>query len=101
MHCIIVHGDDVKRGRIRSSIRIWIFLKPWLEARALRNFVRDFPVRSLAFAQKIDSSPAGCKVAFRIEIECGRQCVASEEPADSGPLAGAGGSTTRKPPAAQ
>ena len=71
LHCIIIHRDDQQRRRIGGNVRERIILEPGDQAGALRNFVRDFTVRTLIFTDEIDRGAGRSIIALRIEGERG------------------------------
>ena len=83
-------ADDVQRRGIGRSEAIGIQLEPWNQADGLRNLVRDSAVFALILRQKFQRRARGLEIADGIQGQRGPHGIASEEPAESGPVIGAG-----------
>jgi hypothetical protein len=87
---VIVHGDDVERRSVSGGVRIGIAFEPVHEICALRNFVGDFAVLALEFADEGERGARGGKITRSVESERGPEGIAPEKPGEAGALARAG-----------
>ena len=69
LHCIIIHRDDEQGSRIGGNIGVRIVLEPGHETRTLRNFMRNFAVCALKFADEIKCGARCGIVALCVESE--------------------------------
>ncbi len=88
---VVVGGDDVERSGVGGRVWIGIVLEPRDEICALSDFVGDFSIFALIFADELDGFLGGGEVADGVEGEAGPHGVAAEEPSEAGTLAFAGG----------
>ncbi len=87
---VIVHGDDVERGGVGGSVGVGIIFEPGNEVGALGDFVGDFSVFALIFADEFEGFAGGGEIAGGIECQGGPHRVAAKKPGKSGALAFAG-----------
>ena len=88
---VIVHGDDVERGGVGGSVRVGIIGEPVDEICALRDFVRDFSVVALVFADEFEGFARAGEIAVGVEGEGSPHGIAAEKPGEAGALAFSGG----------
>ena len=84
---IVIHRDEIKRSRIGRSVRVGIVFKPVHKICALRNFVGDFAVVALKFADEIERYARVGEVSRSIQREGSPERIAPEKPRETRTLA--------------
>ena len=87
---VIVHRNEVERRGVGGGVGIRIALEPVHEICALGNFVGDFTVFALEFADERERGARSGKVTGGVKRERGPKRIAAEKPGESGALAGSG-----------
>src|SRR6267378_1071706 len=87
LHNVIIHRDDVEWSCVGRGVGIGITFEPVHEVRALRNFVRNFAVFALVFANERERGARAGKIPSSVEREGSPEGIAPEEPRKSRALA--------------
>src|SRR5437588_11818068 len=90
LHHVIIRRDEVQRRGVGGSVGIRIVLEPVHEIRALRNFVRDFAVFALEFADEGERGARSGKIAGSVQRKRSPEGIAAEKPPEARALARAG-----------
>src|SRR5215470_751228 len=80
---VVVHRDYEKWSCVSRGVRISEFIEPTYQSRGLRNFVLDFPVAALIFADELKGRTRAGEVSDCIESQIGPERIATKKPRET------------------